>query len=565
MKHPATERASRSRPDAVTLLVIAIAVLGAAHLLVRTSTYGAGFDGDSVIHLSKAESLLAGEGLEDFRTTRPSPKPPLFPLLLAAAGLAGIEPLDAGRLVNVTAFGLIVLLSGLWLRRSLGSPFLVVGATLALATSYHLGYFSSFIMADAVFILFTLLALAQMETFSKRTVVWRSLVLAAVFTALAAVTRYAGIAVIFTGIIMLLLRRQAPLPARLAHVAFYGVVSSVAIGAVFVRNHILYGEYYRKANRIGQPLFESLDQTVRLFHEAFVPGNVPGWLGASLPWTFALAIPAVAAIFVYRAAIKCRAEPSRKHTAALPFPARAFNPSGWESAFPFAVFSFVYLTFIVLVMTWGSGLRGILARYYLPLYVSLFLLGVWLFDRFLRIHLHGWRAAAKRVSACLVLIACLGHFGLWTKRGFDLTIQALESGFIGNTFNTVQWIESETIEYLREHPIDARVFCNRYGLLHGLLALKTRAGVRGKYPTLPIKLHRLTESIEAGRIEGGTYLVWLKSVEDSYYDFNDAHLRTLPGVETVAELSDGVIFHVTGDAAEIATVPATTMSGSPHP
>ena len=230
MKHPATERASRSRPDAVTLLVIAIAVLGAAHLLVRTSTYGAGFDGDSVIHLSKAESLLAGEGLEDFRRTRPSPKPPLFPLLLAAAGLAGIEPLDAGRLVNVTAFGLIVLFSGLWLRRSLESPFLVVGATLALATSYPLGYFSSFIMADAVCILFMLLALVQMEAFPKRTVVWRSLVLAAVFAALASVTRYAGIAVILTGVAMLLLRWQSPLVARLAHAAFYGAVITAQAG-----------------------------------------------------------------------------------------------------------------------------------------------------------------------------------------------------------------------------------------------------------------------------------------------------------------------------------------------
>ena len=562
MKHPATERASRSRPDAVTLLVVAIAVLGAAHLLVRTSTYGAGFDGDSVIHLSKAESLLAGEGLEDFRRTRPSPKPPLFPLLLAAAGLAGIEPLDAGRLVNVTAFGLIVLLSGLWLRRSLESPFLVVGATLALATSYPLGYFSSFIMADAVCILFMLLALMQMEAFPKRTVVWRSLVLAAVFAALASVTRYAGIAVILTGVAMLLLRRQSPLVARLACAAFYGAISSVAVGAVFVRNHVLYGNFYRENDRI--PLSESFSRTAGAFHEALIPVNAPGWLDAVLPWTFALAIPAVAAMYVYYAAIERKAKPPRKHPAAALL-ARTFNLSVWGPALPFAMFSFVYLTFILAAMTWGYSSTGILPRHYLPLYVSLFLLGAWLFDRFLGIRLHGWRAAAGRVSACLVLVACLGLFGLWAKRGFDLTIQALESGFIGNTFNTVQWIESETIEYLRENPIDARVFCNRFGLLHGLLALKARTGVRGKYPTLPKKLHRLTESIEAGRIEGGTWIVWLKSVEDSRYDFNDTHLRTLPGVETVAELSDGVIFHVTGDAAEIAIAPATTMSGSPRP
>ena len=552
LKHSAAERISRSRPDALTLFVIVMAVLGAAHLLVRTSTYGAGLDGNSMMYLSTAQSLIAGEGLKDFRMARPQPGPPFFPLLLAAIGLSGIELPDAGRLVNVTAFGLIILLSGLWLRRSLGSSFLVAGATLALATSYPLGYFSSFIMTEPVFILLTLLALMQMEAFSKRTVVWRPLVLAAVFTALAAVTRYAGIAVIFTGVIILLLRRESPLVARLTCAAFYGAISSLALGAVLVRNHVLYGDYDRKANRIGQSLFESFGQTAGLFHEALIPVNAPSWLGSSLLWTFVLAAPAGVAIYVYRAAIARRAKPSRKHAAPppLPLPARASLPAGWESALPFAVFSFVYLTFIFLIMTKVSSKYGILARYYLPLYVSLFLLGAWSFDRFLRIRLHGWKAAAKRASASLVLIACLGHFGIWAKKGFDLTAQALESGFIGNTLNTAQWAESETIEYLGENPVDARVFSNDNHLLYGWLALKTGTGARGKYRRLPGGLHRLAELIEAGRIEGGAYIVWLKSVKHPRYDFDDMDLRVLPGVETVAELSDGVVFRVARDATK---------------
>ena len=547
MTHFAAERISWFRPDALTLFVIVIAVLGTVHILVRTSTHGAAFDGDSVTYLSTAENLIAGEGLQDFRGARLLPTPPLFPLILAAIGLVGIEPLDAGRLVSAAAYGLIILLSGLWLRRSLGLPFLVLGATLALMTSHPLSYISSFILTDSIFILFTLLALMQMEAFSKRTVVWWPLVLAAVFTALAAVTRYAGIALIFTGILVLLLRRASPLVAKLTCAAVYGAISSVPVGAVFLRNSVLFGDYDRKVNRTGQSLFESFDQTVRLFHEALVPANVPGWLVAFLPWAFALAVPAGATIYVY-ATMKRRAKPPFTHAVSLPLLARTSNSAGWESALPFAMFSFVYLMFMLLVVTWTAGPYGIVARYYVPLYVSLFLLGAWLFDRFLRVRTHGWRAVAKWVSASLVLIAWLGHSGLWAQKGLDLTIQALKSGFIGNTFNTAQWVESETIEYLRDNPIDARVFCNRYGLLHGLLALKTRTNVRGKYPTLPGKLHRLTELIEAERIEGGTYIVWLKSINNSHYDFDDVNLRTLPGVETVAELSDGVIFHVTRDA-----------------
>jgi len=549
IQYIAAEHVSWFRLDRSTLFVIVMAVLGAAHVLVRTSTYGAALSGDAVSYLSAAENLMAGKGLQDFRGTGLLQWPPLFPLLLAAIGLAGIEPLDAGRLVNAAACGLIILVSGLWLRRSLRSPLLAMGAVLALSTSYPLGYFSSFIITEAIFVLFTLLALMQMETFSNRTVRWRPLVLAALFTALAALTRYAGIAVIVTGILILLLCREGgrPLAAGLNRAAVYGAISSVPVGSVFVRNYVLFGDYDRKTVRIGQPLLTSLDQIAGLFHEAVIPANVPGWIGVSLLCSFVLAVPAGVVIYVYTA-IKRRAKPPFNPMVlpSPPIPARTFNLDGWESARPFAMFSLVYPTFMFLVLTWAAGHSGITARYLLPLYVSLFLLGPWLFDRFLRIRTHGWQSAAKRVSAALVLSVCLGHFGLWAQKSFDLTAQALESGFIGDTFNTVQWDQSETITYLRANSVNARVYCNSFGLLHGLLALETGTNVRGKYPTLPSKRHML-----ARRIEDGAYIVWLKSVKlPSHHDFDDADLRVLPEVETVVELSDGVIFRVARDAME---------------
>ena len=529
------------RLDRSMLFVTAMACLGAAHVLVRTSTYGAGIGADSVSYLSTAENLLAGEGLQDFRGAGLLPWPPLFPSLLAAIGLLGIEPLDAGRLVNVASCGLIILLSGLWLRRSLRSRLLAMGAVLALAMSYPLGYFSSFIMTDAIFVLFTLLALMRMESFSNRDVRWGPLVLAALFTALAAMTRYAGIAVVVTGVLMLLLYAGGTLADRLNRAAVYGAISAVPVGVVFARNYMLFGDYDRKATRVGQPLLASLDQVAALFHEAAMPANAPAWIGASLLSSFVLAVSAGAAIWAYRA-IRRRANPPPSPTP------RAHLRHRWETR-PLAVFSLVYLMFIVLVVSWVGNPSGVAMRFLLPLYVSLFLLGAGLFDRFLRIGAHGWQFVAKWMSASLVLVVCFGHFGLWARKSFDLTSEALESGFIGGTFNTVQWDQSETIAYLRANSVDARVFGNGFGLLHSLLALETGTNVRGKYPTLPEKLHQLAEL--AGGIEGDAYVVWLKSAANPHYDFNDADLRTLPGLETVAELSDGVVFRMAPGAANL--------------
>ena len=50
-------------------LIVLVALLGAAHILVRTSTYGAALGNDAFNYLSAAESLAAGEGL--LRTPNP--------------------------------------------------------------------------------------------------------------------------------------------------------------------------------------------------------------------------------------------------------------------------------------------------------------------------------------------------------------------------------------------------------------------------------------------------------------------------------------------------------------
>ncbi len=79
-------------PAGCSLLIAAVAVLGAVHILVRTSTHGAAVEWDSVAYLTAAESLAAGDGLR-----RPGfgvmfvQWPPLFPMLLALLVPFGLE------------------------------------------------------------------------------------------------------------------------------------------------------------------------------------------------------------------------------------------------------------------------------------------------------------------------------------------------------------------------------------------------------------------------------------------------------------------------------------------
>ena len=524
------KRLSRLHPDRLTWILIALAVLGAAHILVRTSTYGATLGADGVGYVSIAENLIAGEGLQDFRGVKLLPWPPFFPLLLAALGLVGIEPLQAGRLVNAAAFGLIILLSGLYLRRTLRSPLFAVGTALVVMTSVPFTHFASHLMTETVFCLFTLLALMQLDAFLNRRPDRSFLAWAAIFTALASVTRYAGIAVILTGVLLLLLHPPRSLIVRLKDVVVYGVISSMPVVAVFARNWALFGSPDReRPHRNEQSLSDSLIQISQIFERVLFPAHWPNW-STSLPWTVGLAgLLAVAALCI---------------RAMTGDPAKLRISFSLGSALPLGAFVLVYLVFMMAVLPWFSG-SGFLPRFLLPCYVPMVLLAAFLLDKSLCIRTEGWMLAVKWFSASVALIGCLAYVGLSVARDLRLTADALESGYFGNAYNMPYWEESETIKSLEAIPKGARVYCNRYGLLHAVLALKTRTSVRGQYPYLPASLNKVNDLIRS--IEEGTdevYIVWLKFDGSPGYDFDDLDLRLLQGVTVTADLSDGVIFRI---------------------
>ena len=70
----------------------ALAVLGAVLVLAREIRYGPALFPDSLSYLSAAQNLAAGEGLLTVRGFPFIDWPPLYPLLLAAAGWAGVRP-----------------------------------------------------------------------------------------------------------------------------------------------------------------------------------------------------------------------------------------------------------------------------------------------------------------------------------------------------------------------------------------------------------------------------------------------------------------------------------------
>ena len=522
-KCSATERIVRFGRDRFALLIVVLAGLGTAHILVRTATYGPAVGHDSTLFLSTAINFLAGEGWQDFWGRPLVGWPPLFPLGLAAGGWVGIEPLATGRWINATAFGLTILVAGGWLRSNLRARWLALAATGAIAVSLPLSEFASTLLTEPLFVLFTLLTLIQLASFLQRggrTPLWW----AAVFTALAALTRWPGVVLIGAGVLLLLGRRTPPLAARLKDAVVFGAVSSLPLAVVLTRNWAISGTLTGKRERRGQSLSDvsdGLSQVVDVFQEWVIPPDAPDGL---LLWT---AVGLVGAAGLGAVGLNLRLRPGSLLL-------------GLGPALPFGGFAVAYLGFLVAVVPFTVW-QEIDSRYLLPVYVPLLLAAVSLLDRFLSIEMAGRMVAAKSGLGALVLLAALAHTGFSAHRNLRITTKALEFGFGFGLWrhNTSYWASSETLNYIRLHLREGRIYSNRMGLAW----FWDRTAAPGKHQRLPRKSYKVMPHIMRQTAGDDVYLVYIGNIQ--MVDDDDRNLRGLPDVEPVAELADGVVFRMT--------------------
>ena len=513
--------------DPFALLIADLAILGTAHILIRTASYGPAVWWDSVRLLSTAVNFLAGEGWREFSGGLMVGWPPLFPLLLAAGGWLGSEPFAAGRWINAIAFGLTILAAGLYLRSNLRAQWLGLAATATIVASLPLSEFAATFMADFLFALFALLALIRLAAFLQRGGA-TPLLGAAGCTALATLTRYPGVVLIGTGVLLLLVRRTPPLATRLKQAIVFGAVSSLPLAGVLTRNWAVSGTLTGRGDDppSGQSLSAGLHQIAEVFRGWIVPLSAPDGLAYLLGLV-------VAAVGLAGAAVVLRGR--QPHPEAAP----AYFRLG--PALPFAGFAVAYLSFMVAIVPF-TVTQGIDSRYLLPVYVPLLLAAVLLLDRFLSIKSSpraGW-AVARYGLASLVLTGALAHIGYSAHSNLTITDKAWRVGYEDWTYNGSYWESSETLKYNRDHRLEGKMYSNSPCLAW----FWDRSAPVGKHHFLPRELHLVTSGIVQGTDGAGAHILWLQD-EKSFFDYDDFDIRLLDGVEPVAELSDGVVFRVT--------------------
>ena len=360
-------RSSLFRGDSGFSIVLAfVAFLGAAHVLIRTAIYGIRTDTDTPSYIESAESLAEGGGYEWVLW------PPLFSAVLAFFRLFGVEPAETGRYLNAISFGLIILIAGQWLYRHVRFRLVAVGASVAVMISYPLARISSHVLTETLFILVTLLALVQMESFLSGRTAKTGFFLSIVFSAMAPLTRWIGVTVIFTGIFLILTRRETPARVRWKRSVFYGAASSLPLALWLTRNRIVSDTLTgRRDWASGQSYWDTLTQFGDILYRWAFARQEPGWLGICL-W-------AVAALIVLEAVTPLT---SRQTTVVALQKIRGTDNSTVRPAFAFAAFAIVYSIALIVVLPYGSA-DEVVNRHVSPVYVpAVIAAAVWL-DQFL--------------------------------------------------------------------------------------------------------------------------------------------------------------------------------------
>lgn len=506
-----------------------LGVLGAALVLLRQADYGVGLTWDSASYLSAARSLVAGDGLVIWNGSRYAAVP-LFPYLLAAAELFGIDAAAAARYLNAAAFGLTVFTVAVWLQRHV-SVLLAVWAGCACALLPALVSAAAYAWTDTVFVLCAVVSLALLDRFLGRPAT-TTLLLAAAAAAAACLTRYVGATLLGAGALMLLLRPGAGLRTRIRDAALWSAVSLAPVGVWAARNLLVMGSpfgiffangfsglisLHRATGEFARWLFGSMGFEALSGALVIVTGiDLAGSATAAAVAVKAalLAAPALGAGYAL-----ARRRPGflRRRRAVLTVP---------------LVFAAAYALYMAVFLPLADGVLRV--RYLLPLFPPLLVAATVVLDEL---------AASKKTGAAVPVVLAI-VISVWLAQQAGAVYRDTRAWLnYGAGYTSRGWIESDVLRYLRANRLDGPVWTSEPPLLYFFTELRRVWTISGS-------LAGLTESLANRDPAEAVYLVLLeRSFRIRGYDYEVDDVAALPGVELVAALDDGAIFR-SGAAAE---------------
>ncbi len=507
------------RQDIIDVSALAtVGLVGVAAMLVATSE-GIGLMPDSADYFAAARNLLAGNGLvmhaADGTFTPLVLWPPLYPIVLALAGLAGTALSEASRWPGALCFGGTVFVVGMMVRQYTGSrTAALLGGLLALCSASLLET-QSWAQSEGLFTILALLSLLLVDRY-RHAGRFRVLLAGALVCGLACIARYGGIALLPVGIIVLLGRRTAAPRRRLFDSGIFLLFATAPLVLWLVRNAVVAGSATSRAV---------------LFHP------VPGWklltaLDTFASWLVTFSAPGpvkyaalVATVLVLSALLISRLRSRGPGEATRPVPRAA------------ALFLPLFPLTVVASITFLDAFIPLDSRMLSPLLPVAIVLAVWLG------HAAWQRLASPRFIRVALALLAVGWLGLWVvQAGTWLARRAQD----GAWYTSAQWSDSEVLAAVDLVPDSITVYSNvpeGIYLITGRPAFSVPPAVDHHTGRPNPDFLAQMDSLRAALDRGEATLVYVaKEASRRWYLPSERELVGRLGLAPVARFRDGTIY-----------------------
>jgi hypothetical protein len=509
-------------PVKFKLLLAALGLIGTGIVILITSRWGAALDPDSIAYIAGARSISHGTGYATPYDGVIVYWPPLYPALLAAVDFVfGVDPLLSAHILNALLFGFVVYLSGqLFFRHLSSSAAIALLGTISVLVAGALVLFWLTALSELPFICFVLIYLTYFESYLAKGDM-TSLVLLSSSVALACLTRYVGVILVITGVAGILSFRRDSLKNRIWHIFVFIFVSTLPIGVWLIRNYLLTGTLVGWRSPTG--LF-TLSQDLTFILNTFVSWYVPGG-------DHRLILVLLSATLGFLAGVAIRDNWSKVKVILL-------------GIAPTLLLVIVYIGFLIIASRANPMEQSEIVRFLSPVFVPITLLILYFACEISEL-------LAERFSRKLVNVFLMATIAAWTvySARAAVSVVMIYTTQKGMGYSSELWRNSETIQYLLQHPNlqyeCGAVYTNdsQGSYIRANLVAKV-SPVKTGYNAPPETAIDISQYRGSWPEEVKACLVWF-DMRDWKHLFTIHELQTVANMDVVVRLKDGAVYSVT--------------------
>ena len=321
---------------------------------------------------------------------------------------------------------------------------------MACVFSPSLGHEHAVAWTEPVFILLVVASLFTLDRFlDTHKEYW--IILSAVSASLSILTRHMGVSVIISTLILIAIRKLNVI-TKIKYVVTYIAIAIPIIGVYILRNFLRYGRFTEPQSGSSFSLSYSIDTLI---------SELTSWVFTSVGSAYLETVSRdfdinnlfimvsvlviLIALFVYGSYIGQRRGVGWEGKGKKGY-------RSWGELTTPTVYILVYIV-VLFFLLFISDIGGIVPRYLTPIYIPTVVIFAIILDR-----------AIRRILSKLYLLGLYALMGLWITSlavaNYNDINKWRDYGYNQNYYSSRDWIDSETISYLKSNPIVGLIYSN---------------------------------------------------------------------------------------------------------